>query len=382
MSLLFQNDSGVDMSNIKLPELPGPPTPTSNLYSTLKKLKNFVTNKKSPKSKNKTYESTQFYVPSSTSASTPQLNLQSPDSDPNNCYENVNFETSKSTEKIKPKESNRIKSKLRKSLVIFDSNSNLSSPSEGKSTFYTTGSESSQNLTSNESIIPKKFPTLVKKNKNSKTQRRKTSTDISVPSPEEPIYANKMKSSTSWYTECGVFKESLPNITVTPTMSEERSSNGHTSWYAEAGLYQSNGSPSSSADSSSGISTSGDANSYENAQNVFPNEPLYQIYNAAKVESITRDMEDERNSSSFDGYEEIGGGINNNNAPPVPPMRRKSRPTALQLVSPKSGPSRTLWSEIPEVKSSQILCELLSLFFFLLFNFKLQTIKRKLLKIT
>uniref|UniRef100_T1GQX0 DH domain-containing protein n=1 Tax=Megaselia scalaris TaxID=36166 RepID=T1GQX0_MEGSC len=238
----YQNDSGVDMSNIKLPELPGPPTPTSNLYSTLKKLKNFVTNKKSPKSKNKTYESTQFYVPSSTSASTPQLNLQSPDSDPNNCYENVNFETSKSTEKIKPKESNRIKSKLRKSLVIFDSNSNLSSPSEGKSTFYTTGSESSQNLTSNESIIPKKFPTLVKKNKNSKTQRRKTSTDISVPSPEEPIYANKMKSSTSWYTECGVFKESLPNITVTPTMSEERSSNGHTSWYAEAGLYQSNGS--------------------------------------------------------------------------------------------------------------------------------------------
>lgn len=343
------------MSNIKLPELPGPP-PTNNLYSTLKKLKNFVTNKKSPKTKNKTYDSTQFYVPSSTSASTPQLNIQSPESEASPSYENL--ESSKSTEKIKPKGSNRIKSKLRKSLVIFDSNSNLSTPtSEAKSTFYTTSSESSQNLSTSESTIPKKFSTLVKKSKFSKVQRRKTSTDITIPT-EEPLYENKMKSSTSWYTECGVFKDTLPNVTITPSTSDEKSSNGHTSWYAEVGLYQANGSPSSSADSSSGISTSGDGGSYENAQNVFPNEPLYQIYNAAKVESITRDMEEDRNSS-FDGYEEIGGSNNviNNNAPPIPPMRRKSRPTALQLVSPKLGPSRTLWSEIPEVKSSQILCE-------------------------
>lgn len=359
----FQNDSGVDMSNIKLPELPGPPTPANNLYSTLKKLKNFVTIKKSPKTKGKIYESTQFYVPSSTSASTPQLNVQALEPEPSTFYENITLEASKSVaEKVKPKGSNRIKTKLRKSLVIFDSNSNLNTPtSEAKSTFYTTSSESSQNLSTSESTIPKKFSTLVKKSKFSKAQRRKTATDITIPVPiEEPVYENKMKSSTSWYTECGVFKNNLPNAAVMPSTIEEKSSNGHTSWYAEVGLYQANGSPSSSADSSSGISTSGEGTSYENAHNVFPNEPLYQIYNAAKVESITRDMEEDR-TSSFDGYEEIGKSINliNNNTPPVPPMRRRSRPTALQLVNPKLGPSRTLWSEIPEVKTSQILCKYL-----------------------
>lgn len=53
-----------------------------------------------------------------------------------------------------------------------------------------------------------------------------------------------------------------------------------------------------------------------------------------------------------DGYEEIG-----KNLPIEGEHKKPVRPTALQLVSPKQGPSRTLWSEIPEVINSEILCE-------------------------
>lgn len=53
-----------------------------------------------------------------------------------------------------------------------------------------------------------------------------------------------------------------------------------------------------------------------------------------------------------DGYEEVGAkGRSSKIEKP-----KRTRPTALQLVGPKSGPSRTLWSEIPEVISSEILC--------------------------
>lgn len=52
-----------------------------------------------------------------------------------------------------------------------------------------------------------------------------------------------------------------------------------------------------------------------------------------------------------DGYEEIGGRIPNK----VEPEKRPLRPSALQLIGPKQGPSRTLWCEIQEVISSEIL---------------------------
>lgn len=54
-----------------------------------------------------------------------------------------------------------------------------------------------------------------------------------------------------------------------------------------------------------------------------------------------------------DGYEEIGKRC------PLEEeeLKKPVRPTALQLVSPKQGPSRTLWSEIPEVINSEILCK-------------------------
>lgn len=61
-------------------------------------------------------------------------------------------------------------------------------------------------------------------------------------------------------------------------------------------------------------------------------------------------MESEDHS---DGYEEVGHKNNNEDEERI---NRPLRPTALELVGPK-GPSRTLWSEIPEVINSEILCK-------------------------
>jgi neuronal guanine nucleotide exchange factor len=80
---------------------------------------------------------------------------------------------------------------------------------------------------------------------------------------------------------------------------------------------------------------------------MFLNEPLYQIYSAAKLESVTQDID------RSDGYEEVGGRLNDEMGEEE---KRNHRPSALQLIEPNNGPSRTLWCEIPEVINSQILC--------------------------
>lgn len=87
---------------------------------------------------------------------------------------------------------------------------------------------------------------------------------------------------------------------------------------------------------------------------MFLNEPLYQLYTAAKLESISSsEFEPETES---DGYEEVhkkelkekSGGD----------KKQSSRPSALQLIEPNHGPSRTLWSEVPEVIQSGMLTTL------------------------
>lgn len=65
-------------------------------------------------------------------------------------------------------------------------------------------------------------------------------------------------------------------------------------------------------------------------------------------QSIT-DIEDQE---STDGYEEIG--LNRS----YTDGRKSKRPSAFQLIGPRQGPSRTLWSEIPEVQTSGILGKL------------------------
>ncbi|XP_068629728.1 rho guanine nucleotide exchange factor 15-like [Battus philenor] len=124
---------------------------------------------------------------------------------------------------------------------------------------------------------------------------------------------------TSWYAECGA--DSTP-VTTTSTGS----------WYAEAGLYQA-GNISSSSGASSGSHPASPL-----PHSLFTHEPLYQFYNAAKVESACRESGD----SDSDGYEASAA---------------QARPSAMALVAPR-GPARTLWCEVPEVLNSAVLSSL------------------------
>lgn len=107
-----------------------------------------------------------------------------------------------------------------------------------------------------------------------------------------------------------------------------------------------------SSSGSSGVSTGGEGSPMcnENTHSLFLNEPLYQLYNAAKLESISSSDFDPEVES--DGYEEI---VKKEIVEAV--IDKPIRPTALQLIEPNQGPSRTLWSEVPEVLNSGIFCK-------------------------
>ncbi|CAK1552618.1 unnamed protein product [Leptosia nina] len=123
---------------------------------------------------------------------------------------------------------------------------------------------------------------------------------------------------TSWYAECGA--DILPSNT------------SNSSWYAEAGLY-----PAGNISSSSGAS-SGSHPASPRLHSLFTHEPLYQFYNAAKVESACG------GESDSDTYE---AGVSTGS----------TRPSAMALVAPR-GPARTLWCEVPEVLNSAVLSSL------------------------
>ncbi|KAJ2952521.1 hypothetical protein O0L34_g6837 [Tuta absoluta] len=159
---------------------------------------------------------------------------------------------------------------------------------------------------------------------------------------------------TSWYAECGSGSDSVSTTTHT----------SNTSWYAEAGLYQA-GNISSSSGASSGSHPASPL-----PHSLFPHEPLYQFYTAAKVESVCRETGD----SDSDAYEATGApGIiappAGSTPPPITltppggstgattPVGAVSRPSAMALVAPR-GPARTLWCEVPEVVNSTVLSSL------------------------
>ncbi|XP_053625868.1 uncharacterized protein Exn isoform X3 [Plodia interpunctella] len=134
---------------------------------------------------------------------------------------------------------------------------------------------------------------------------------------------------TSWYAGCGA---------DTPTVVHHSTA----SWYAEAGVP-----PAGHVSSSSGAS-SGSHPASPLPRSLFTHEPLYQFYNAAKVESVCRELGD----SDSDAYEASGsGGGSVEGAPP------SARPSAMALVAPR-GPARTLWCEVPEVVNSAVLSSL------------------------
>ncbi|XP_037823877.1 rho guanine nucleotide exchange factor 16 isoform X2 [Lucilia sericata] len=399
------NDSGVDIRTTKLPD---PPTSSNQMYSFVKKFKNFIVNKKSPNSskhggsQQKIYDnSSQFYaagqyegkpetaalgtssslqVPATKELSTSEKNLilaQSTVSKP----EPLNT----STTPRKSKAGKSLKSRIRKSLVGFD-NKQLSTLTPTRSTFYIEDPANEEHngqldsgfsekalsgelptTTSIPTAESQRLSTLARKSKKesklANSQRRRTTIGIRPhepppPPPPENNTKPKRQSNTSWYAECGVFKNGTTNLLQDDSqiLNSQNGSSGSSfaagsTWYEEAGLYQTSGISVASSSGSSGVSTSNEAGpADEMSHSMFSNEPLYQIYSAAKLEAISRDMADE---SSTDGYEEIGDRLKNGNAKEG--SRKSSRPSALQLVEPKGGPERTLWSQIPEVINSYII---------------------------
>ncbi|XP_043646469.1 rho guanine nucleotide exchange factor 5 isoform X2 [Drosophila teissieri] len=391
-----QNDSGVDMRNHRLPK---PPPPQNQVYEFVRKFKDFISSKKSPKgSQQKLYEntpaSTQFYVESSKRT---EDVYESTDYGPERSPAPVDKGPQEQAPVLRAKQKNgkSLRSRLRKSLVgsSFDTKQ-LSSLAPTRSTFYVEDPEGSlpalplepeihgsgelDSGFSDKNCTPlpeaQKFSTVARKaKKEAKANRRRTTIGlrphdpppppppmIGIKSPLEPEREQEAGQTTSWYAECGVFKQATNGAVsprgdepVTPTPSGH---GGVSSWYAESGLYQTSGISVASSSGSSGVSTGNEAGLGDELSSephsLFSNEPLYQMYSAAKLESITRDLEAH---GSSDGYEEIG-----QQAKMKPETQVKPRPTALQLVEPKNGPSRTLWSEIPEVIHSCILPTLTS----------------------
>ncbi|XP_050664230.1 uncharacterized protein LOC126964417 isoform X3 [Leptidea sinapis] len=160
-----------------------------------------------------------------------------------------------------------------------------------------------------------------------------TPSDAASPRREElkrllPTLSRKDKAPrtrTSWYAEC---------LTDAGTTS-------NSAWYAEAGTY-----PAGNISSSSGASSASHPAS-PLPHSLFTHEPLYQFYNAAKVESVCRGGD-----SDSDAYEAGGGGSTQSCPQSCPP-----RPSAMALVAPR-GPARTLWCEVPEVLNSAVLSSL------------------------
>ncbi|XP_016999832.2 rho guanine nucleotide exchange factor 5 isoform X2 [Drosophila takahashii] len=394
------NDSGVDMRNHRLPK---PPPPQNQVYEFVRKFKDFISSKKSPKgSQQKLYENTppaaatQFYVESS--RRTEEV-YEATDYGPDRNPATKGHQEQAPVLRAKQKNGKSLRSRLRKSLVgsSFDTKQ-LSSLAATRSTFYVEDPEGSlpalplepeihgvsgeldsgfseKNCTT-PSAESQKFSTVARKaKKEAKASRRRTTIGLRPHDPPpppppppgtgttgatDPEREQEAGQTTSWYAECGVFKQATSAAVsprgdepVTPTPSGH---GGVSSWYAESGLYQTSGISVASSSGSSGVSTGNEAGMGDELSSephsLFSNEPLYQMYSAAKLESITRDLEAH---GSSDGYEEIGQHAKAKKEPLAKP-----RPTALQLVEPKNGPSRTLWCEIPEVIHSCILPTLTS----------------------
>lgn len=302
------------------------------------------------------YENHDFHTPR-ISSPVPSAALQQPISSP------VRDDTSPAPEPLsrkKSKSGRSFKSKLRKSFAT-ESSLSIGSSTYGssRSTFYISDSvDVDSGIFAGDNVKIGGSQELEKPEirKSSTThdggnRRRSSSMRPSKPPPPPPPPQDgsaRKNSSTSWYAECGVFKaEAIQNGNKAKSSVDKGST---TSWYTEAGLYQTSGESVISSSGSSGVSTGGEGGPGDDSlmHSMFLNEPLYQIYNANRLESISRDI-----GTDSDGYEEVGGQI---------PCEEKKpqRPTALQLVEPNKGSNRTLWSEVTEVISSGILGKIIN----------------------
>lgn len=131
--------------------------------------------------------------------------------------------------------------------------------------------------------------------------RRKSSLGVRPNNPPPPppfdksMYKTKRLGTTSWYAECGVFKagtliesngtESIGHVGPMVGRPNRKERKSTSSWYADAGLYQTSSASVASSSGSSGVSTGGECGpGDDSSHSMFLNEPLYQIYSAAKLE--------------------------------------------------------------------------------------------------
>ncbi|CAG9759498.1 unnamed protein product [Ceutorhynchus assimilis] len=272
--------------------------------------------------------------------------------------------------------------------------SNLNGGSKTKSTFYLTetidvDSGEGPSEYSDKSLSP------VLRHSRSPLMRPKS------PPPPAPIAQSDLQKSNrqdgkaaSWYTDSGVFRNNENAVGKRP----------NTFWYAEVGLYQAQGNstPSTSSTENSGSNLSTPIKPFEiprpvlkpsdfinqddnvhfnNMKNENPyytesvnsynsvetkkdeslkqeiqlrlqDEPLYQFYDAAVLESIS--YGDTSSDFDSDNYEDVYEKKPTNNV-------IKIRPSAMELVTPNRNSicfTKTLWCDIPEVINSSVLSTL------------------------
>ncbi|EDO64570.1 AGAP007452-PA [Anopheles gambiae str. PEST] len=470
-----RTDSGVDIRNAKLPD---PPPSSSQVYVLVQKIKNLGTLSEIAKSFHKL--SKKKGTKGATTATGAGAGGGTYENTSSNVSGNVpkapgtaGFSPADGATRKKSKSTKSLRSKLRKSLVSDSTSLNIGSSFNGsRSTFYVTsadvdsgifnGSDGCLNPSASSVSQSQEMPTKSAEDNRRKSIASATGTTghgrPTIPPPPPPAEAGKRTAAsssvspllaasnsksvskklgaTSWYAECGVFKQphsfgtgsdqslsngkgdgsisprsSLPPKDGGPTGAgpgggtgggggndRTLTSNGHTSassWYAD--IYQTSGASVASSSESSGVSTGGEGGpGDDHSHSMFVNEPLYQIYNAAKLESITRDIDAEISGRSEaelydDGYEKIAernrrrktggageqegaeegdeGGCSSSSGSSSTDgddrgddssmhLRKPSRPTALELIEPHIGKLRTLWCEVPEVRNSEILATL------------------------
>ncbi|XP_050310808.1 uncharacterized protein LOC126746543 [Anthonomus grandis grandis] len=264
--------------------------------------------------------------------------------------------------------------------------SNLNGASKTKSTFYLTEPiDIDATEGSEKSLSPARH------SKSPVMRPRSPPPPAPVGQPEIKKSERKDNKASSWYADSGVFK------------NNDQSKRPSTYWYAEVGLYQgqNSSSPSTSSAENSGSNLSAPIKAFEiprpslkpsdfinqddrehlnNVKNDsayytgsfnslgsletknddslkqelqlrLQDEPLYQFYDAAVLESISYG-----NTSDFDSdnYEDI-------HEKEVTSNVIKIRPSAMELVTPQRNSiciTKTLWCEIPEVINSSVLSTL------------------------
>lgn len=284
---------------------------------------------------NDPYENTEFHAPRR-ALSTPYIEVIVNDSSTDSSVMQESKQmgtdtTPKTLTRKKSKSEKSLKSKFRKSMGHHDSSLNLGTSFNGtRSTFYISDSADIDSgvFTNSGLLTPPKGsePNLLIPADTSPTvnsirlstavspdvAQRKSSLTVrpNIPPPPPPVDRKSMPSlvvpalssaqskrlgTTSWYAECGVFKlDALKEASHVDGSGSDNGTNtqqhkdggSSPSWYADAGLYQTSGASVASSSGSSGVSTGGSGD--DHSHSMFLNEPLYQIYSAAKLEVCQR----------------------------------------------------------------------------------------------